>query len=86
MKELEENTEEVREYGKVHWQVYLEYFRAGGPNWLIALMLFMFVAAQAAANSTEWWLSKWYSLTLDMKTDFKLPCFEANNNAKVAYI
>lgn len=52
-------TEESRQRGSVQAKVFLEYARAAGGVPAAALLVFLFIAFQAASQMTSVWLSMW---------------------------
>lgn len=53
--------EEKQAAGSVGLRVYGRYVASWGGPWSPVLLLLLFVAAQVALNSTEWWLTFWTS-------------------------
>ena len=58
-RDLSQRQEEKREYSDVAWSVYLEYFRAAGSNFLLFIIVFLFLLVQAINNFGDWWLREW---------------------------
>ena len=58
-KEIEDQAEELREFGEVQWKVYWGYFRSGGACVLLVLMLVLFLFVQLISSFADWWLTVW---------------------------
>ncbi|XP_022796167.1 multidrug resistance-associated protein 4-like isoform X2 [Stylophora pistillata] len=50
---------EERPRGSIAWSLYVRYFRAGGNDLVLLLLVVLCVCAQGVFTLSDWWLSQW---------------------------
>ena len=53
---------EMSAHGRVAGRVYKEYLHSGGNNFMLSVLLMIFVISQIATTGNDYWLSYWTTL------------------------
>jgi ABC-type multidrug transport system fused ATPase/permease subunit len=73
---------ETRQTGRIGSQVYVDFSRAAGGVWVIALLLAMFSAHQAGRVGGDWWLALWTADSLHASITFYMGPSEAQEHRR----
>ncbi|KAJ8734976.1 hypothetical protein PYW08_014226 [Mythimna loreyi] len=53
---------EIQTTGRVHGSVYRDYFMAGAPCCVVAIVAILFLLAQFCASACDYWISRWSNI------------------------